>query len=187
MPPKVKIAKEDIVKTAVELVRTNGEQAINARSVAAALGCSTQPVFSNFATMEDLREAVIFAVYDRYLEFIKSEAESGSYPRYKAFGMAYVRFAEEEKQLFRLLFMRDRSDEDLALSLDFEESVKMIMETCGVTEAVAKLMHLEIWSCVHGIGVMLATSFLPLDRELISNMISDVYHGVRMRHGSGVN
>ena len=37
-------------------------------------------------------------------------------------------------------------------------------------------------SCVHGIGVMIATSFLPLDTELVSNMISDVYHGVRSRH-----
>ena len=33
MPPKVKITKEDIVCAAVELVRTNGLQAINARAV----------------------------------------------------------------------------------------------------------------------------------------------------------
>ena len=77
MPPKVKIAKEDIVKTAVELVRASGEQAINARSVAAALGCSTQPVFSNFSGMEDLQGAVVKAAYARYFEFIQREIIGG--------------------------------------------------------------------------------------------------------------
>ena len=52
MPPKVRIAKEDIVKTAVELVRKNGAGSINARAIAAELECSTQPIFSNFATMD---------------------------------------------------------------------------------------------------------------------------------------
>ena len=55
MPPKVRITKEDIIHTAVEIVRRDGTGAINARVIAKELNCSTQPVFSNFATMEDLR------------------------------------------------------------------------------------------------------------------------------------
>ncbi len=182
MPPKVKITKEDIIKTAVELVRANGERSINARAIAAALNCSTQPVFSNFATMDKLQEAVIVAAYDRYLGFLKSEVESGRYPPYKAFGMAYIRFAKEEKELFKRLFMRDRTGEDLSPSPDFEESVQMIMKANGVTAEKARLMHLEMWSCVHGIGVMIATSFLPLEWEMISDMLTDVYQGIRVRH-----
>jgi hypothetical protein len=58
----------------------------------------------------------------------------------------------------------------------------MIMDANGVSQEVARLMHLEIWSCVHGIGVMLVTSFLPLDMELVSQMLSDIYHGIRARH-----
>ena len=183
MPPKVKITKEHIIETATELVRENGESAINARTIAAALGCSTQPVFSNFATMDELREAVIVSAYSRYLGFIKNEVESGKYPEYKAFGMAYVRFANDEKQLFRFLFMRDRTEEDInSLTLDFEQSVQIIMKTNGITYEKAMLIHLEMWSYVHGIGVMLATSFLPLEWDLISDMMSDVYQGLRARH-----
>jgi len=182
MPPKVKITKDDIVNTAVSLVRTDGEQAINARAIATALNCSTQPIFSNFATMDALREAVIQTAYDRYLGFIQSEVDSGKYPRYKAFGMAYIRFAKEEKELFKLLFMRDRSGTETSLSPDFEESVHMIMEANGVTKEKATLMHLELWACVHGIGTMLVTSFFPLSRELISEMLTDMYQGLRARH-----
>ena len=184
MPPTVKITKEDIVKTAVALVRADGEQAINARAIAASLNCSTQPIFSNFATMDALREAVILAVYNRYAAFIQSEVESGKYPRYKAFGMAYVRFAKEEKELFKLLFMRDRTGAEISVSPDFEESVHMIMEANGVTRETASRMHLEVWTCVHGIGTMLATSFLSLTWELISDMLTDVYQGIRARHVS---
>ena len=178
MPPKVKISKEDIIKTALELVRKRGAEAINARSVAAELGCSTQPVFSNFSTMEELQSATLNAAYDIYLDFLKREAESGKYPPYKAFGMAYIRFAREEKQLFKLLFMRDRSGEDLTPMSDFTESVDMIMKANAVTKEEAELIHLEMWSCVHGIAVMLATSFLLLDTETVSRMLTDVYKGI---------
>ena len=182
MPPKVKITKEDIIKTALELLRKEGNGAINARNIASELGCSTQPVFSNFSTMEELHGATIVAAYELYLDFLKKECESGSYPKYKAFGMAYIRFAKEEKELFRYLFMRDRTEEDISTSVDFEESVRMISEANGMSEDTARLIHLEMWSCVHGIATMFATSFLQLEWELISDMVSDVYHGVRQRH-----
>lgn len=181
MPPKVKVAREDIIKMAVQLVRNSGAEAINARAIASELGCSTQPIFSNFKSMEELFDATVAVAYEIYLGFIKNEIESEKYPRYKAFGMAYIRFAREEKQLFKLLFMRDRRGEDLSPSPDFKESVELIMEANGISEEKATLIHLEMWSCVHGIGTMLATSFLPLDEELISRMTSDVYHGVRSR------
>ena len=182
MPPRIKITKEKIVACAVELVRKNGAAVLNARSVAKEMGASTQPVFSNFSSMEELRRAVIDAAYALYLEFINREVESGKFPRYKAFGMAYIRFAREEKELFRLLFMRDRTGEEFSSSPDFDASVEMIANSMGVDTDTAKLIHLEMWSAVHGIGTMLATSFLNLDTELISKMISDIYAGVQKNH-----
>ncbi len=182
MPPKVKITKQDIVSTALSLVRRDGAQAINARAVAAALHCSTQPVFSNFRTMEELQQATAKAAYDIYLDFLEREEKSGKYPPYKSFGMAYIRFAKEEKELFKLLFMCDRSRSDPSPSPDFEWSVQLIMQTNGIKKDEAERMHLEMWSCVHGIGTMLATSFLSLDEELISTMLSDIYQGLRQKY-----
>ena len=179
MPPKVKITKEDIIKTAVELVRSNGAEALNARAVAAELNCSTQPVFSNFATMDELQNATLAAAYDIYFGFIKAETDSGKYPRYKSFGMAYIRFAKEEKQLFKLLFMRDRKGEDISPTPDFTESVNMIMKANSVTREKAELIHLEMWSCVHGIAVMTATGFLKLDTVTVSQMLTDIYSGLK--------
>lgn len=186
MPPKIKITREYIVSTALDIVRKNGTESLNARALATALSCSTQPLFSNFSSMEELSEAVYSAAYELYLGFIKKETESGRYPPYKAYGMAYIRFAREEKEIFKLLFMCDRSKKDTSPSPDFKESVDMIMNNNGVTKEKAELMHLEMWAFVHGIGTILATSFLSLDPELISQMLTDVYQGIRLRHLSEV-
>ena len=179
MAPKVKITREEILHVALLLLKESGESAINARSLASALGCSTQPIFSNFASMELLREGVIEHAYRLYLSFIEKELASGKYPPYKAYGMAYIRFAREEKEIFKLLFMRDRSCENQDASPYFRQSVEMIMKANGFSEETATLLHMEMWACVHGIGTMLETSFLTLDERLISQMLTDVYQGVR--------
>ena len=185
MPPKVKITKAEIVTVTLDLLRREGEDAMNARSIASALGCSTQPVFSNFASMEELQYAVLNAAYKFYHGFLMREAASGAYPLYKAYGMAYVRFAREEKELFRALFMCDRKGQPLIPSPDFSESVDMIAKANNLPREQAELWHMEMWSCVHGIGTMLATSFLDLDDDLISRMLSDVYQGLVARHKGG--
>ena len=179
MPPKVRVTKDDIIRASVELVRRGGAGAVNARLIASLLNCSTQPVFSNFGTMEELECELVRSAYEVYLGFIKREVESGKYPPYKSYGMAYIRFAREERELFKLLFMCNREGGGLVPTEDFSASVEMIMKANGVSREQAELIHLEMWSCVHGIGTMLATSFLSLDEELISKMLSDVYQGIR--------
>ena len=58
----------------------------------------------------------------------------------------------------------------------------MIMEANEVNRETASLMHLEMWTFVHGIASMLATSFLNLEWELVSNMLTDAYLGIRKHH-----
>ena len=180
MPPSVKITKQQIIDAAVEIVRHNGAEGINARAVANALHCSTQPVFSNFETMEDLRFAVVKVAEALYEEYAKQEIESGKYPIYKATGMAYIRFAKEEKELFKLLFMRDRTKEVIpALSRTISD---IVQSTTGLKEKSAELFHLEMWAFVHGIATILATDYLELDIDLISEMLTDAYQGLTKRH-----
>ena len=79
MPPKLRISKEDIVTAVVALVRKDGVQAINARNIASALNCSTQPVFSNFSTMKELRNAIVETADALYRKYMQRETESGAW------------------------------------------------------------------------------------------------------------
>lgn len=184
MPPKVKVTKEEIINAAVDIVRNNGAQAINARTVASALNCSTQPVFSNFATMDELRFAVVKKADILCQEYICREVEGGKFPAYKASGMAYIRFAKEEKELFKLLYMRDRSSELIPEGSELTDEMEAIVHNnTGLSGAEAKLFHLEMWAYVHGIASMAATGFVDLDFDLISQMLTDAYQGMRKQYG----
>ena len=184
MPPKVKVTKEEIICAAVSIVRSSGAQAINARTIASVLNCSTQPVFSNFATMDELRLAVVERADILCQEYMQREVERGEFPAYKASGMAYIRFAKEEKELFKFLYMRDRSSELIPETT--EQTVKMesiVHNNTGLNGADAKLFHLEMWAYVHGIATMFATGFFDLDWELVSRMLTDSYQGLRKQYG----
>lgn len=182
MPPKVKVTKEEIVRAATALVRKYGEEALGARALAAELCCSTQPIFSNFTSMEELRLAVIDEAERIGEEYIKKETESGKYPPYKASGMAYIRFAGEEKELFRLLYMRDRTDELIPEHTGLGDRMEgMVQSQTGLGSEEARIFHLEMWALVHGIAVMLATGYLSPEEELISRMLTDAYQGLKER------
>ena len=58
MPAIKKISKETVIDAAVDVLREDGFSAINARSVAKKLGCSTQPIYHSFRNMEELKTAL---------------------------------------------------------------------------------------------------------------------------------
>ena len=183
MPPKVKITKQNIIDTALTLIRAGGESALNARGIAAALNCSTQPIFSNFESMDLLRSAVVERAEKLCEKYVEDEMREQKYPPYKASGMAYIRVAKEEKELFKLLYMRDRSTDSTAGS-DSLWSIgeSLLKNSSGLDGEDARIGHLEMWIYVHGIATMIATDFLDLDWELISKMLSDAYNGLKKQH-----
>lgn len=184
MPPKVRVTKEDIITVSVNMVREKGVDVLNARAIAAHMGCSTQPIFSNYVSMDELKQDVMKHAYKLYMNFLKEETESNQYPPYKATGMGYIRFAKEEKELFKLLFMRDRSNETIADEFDESTrmSVAMMQKALGLSYEKASQFHLEMWIYVHGIASLLATSYLPLEWEAISDLVSNAYQGIRARY-----
>ncbi len=184
MPPKVKTTKEEIVSTAVDIVRKNGAQALNARSVASVLNCSTQPVFSNFETMEELRLAVMERADSLFREYMQREISSGEFPIYKASGLAYIRFAREEKELFKLLYMHDRLGTPIPERTELLTQMEgLVQNYTGLNATKARLFHLEMWVFVHGIATMFATGYLDLEWELVCRMLTDAYQGLRKQYG----
>ena len=182
MPPKVKVTKEEIIAAALEILRQKGMEAVNARAVAAALGCSTQPIFSNYSSMGALQHDVLAAGYAEYNRWIEQQMKDGQYPPYKASGMAYISFARTRPQLFKELFMRDRTGEPPAGDDPLTRSiVALIVKNTGLSEQAARQLHIELWIFIHGIAAMLVTGYLDLEEPVISSMLTDVYLGLLNR------
>ena len=178
MPAVKKVTREKIVDAAVRVLQEDGYSAVNARSVAKKLGCSTQPIFSNYATMEQLQADLLAEAYRLYDRRIQTAMTSGQYPPYKAAGMEYIRFAREEKELFRLLFMRDRTGEPpQEEDSQTMQIIRIIMEQGKMSEQAARRFHGEMWIFVHGIATMMATGYLQPEEETVSAMLTDIYQG----------
>lgn len=180
MPRKFTFQKEEIINAALDLTRERGISAVTARALGARLGTSSQPIFGQFDSMDEVKSAVIVASGTLYRDYLKSDIESGKYPPYKASGMAYIRFARKERELFKLLFMCDRSPEDMTKeSPEFEEIIDILVKQTNMSRDSAILFHLEMWAYVHGVAVMIATGYYDWSEELCSRTLTDIYEGLR--------
>ncbi len=177
MPPKVKYSKEQIVEAGLELLRRDGEDAFTARGVAAYLGCSVAPIFSVFENMDDLKSAVIAkakAAYDLYI----AEGLKVKLP-FKGVGMQYIRFAKEEPNLFRLLFMSEYNvnniDSFIRLDENNEKIISALCDSWHVDVYTARELHNNIFFFTHGIAVLCATNACVLTEEEISQRLTTAF------------
>ena len=99
--------------------------------------------------------------------------------------MAYVRLAIEESNVFKLLFMRDRSNESKGKNMQYFNAVSVVKEQTGYSTEIAERMHFEMWVFVHGFASMLATGYVELDIITVSELITDAYEGIKRRFLDG--
>lgn len=186
MPRKFMFTREEIIDAALNLTRKGGISALTARALGTELGSSSRPVFGLFKNMEEVQQEVFKAADTLYQSYIKDGMESEKYPPYKAIGMAYIQFARKEKELFKLLFMHDRTQGNMEeINAAVKPFVEILRQKLGLNEEDAYLLHLEMWMYVHGIAAMIATSYLEWDREYISRMLTDGYEGIKSRYVEG--
>mgnify|MGYP004526316109 CR=1 FL=1 len=182
MPPKVRFSREEIIAAALDIVREGGMTALTARSLAARLGSSAKPVFGLFENMQEVQTEVMLAANTEYQSFLRTEMMRGIYKPYKASGMAYIAFARKEKELFRLLFMRDRTAERIETEdASLNDIIEIISRNTGLSEEDARLFHLEMWIFVHGIATMIVTNYLDWEEEHVSRALTDAYEGLKTR------
>lgn len=95
MPPKPKFKREEIIAAAVDVTRESGIGAVSAREIAAHLGTSTRPIFTYFATMEELKQEIANtaeAILRRYV----TDGLNTAIPFF-GLGVNYIQFARTSR------------------------------------------------------------------------------------------
>lgn len=180
MPPKVKITKEMVTDASVEIIRRNGHESLNARTIAEYLNCSTQPVLYNYRTVDEIREAA-YAVADAYHTAFIMPKETDGNPML-ALGLNYVRFGYEEKNLFRFLFQTNKFGGMDVNTLMNDPALSGIMDVmaaglqCGADET--REMFLTFFCVAHGMASLLANNALEYDEAQSRKMLEDVFFGM---------
>ena len=180
MPPKARISKEMIIEEAFQIARTEGVDRITARSISERLKCSTQPVLYYFATVEEIKAAV-YQKADEYHSCWLMNLECDYGNPMLAIGMNYVRFAVEERNLFRLLFQSNEfsgvSLMDLIQSEELEPIMQVLQKEAGVTMDEAKEIFTTLFVFVHGYASMYANNEMAYDEKLLETLLTKVFFG----------
>ena len=106
MPPKAKFTKDEIIEAALNIVRTNGYEALTSRALGIYLGSSARPIFTVFKNMEEVQQAMTEAAKTLYKEYVK-KGLAAERP-FKGVGTQYILFSVNESKLFQLLFMTEQ-------------------------------------------------------------------------------
>ena len=178
MPRTKQIEKQDILRAAAEVIRQKGESALTVRSIAGVLGCSTQPLYYEFANIEQLRAELLPYVRQQYLQFRCSN--------YKEFGRHFLNFARQEKELFRFVYLRRRAPgETLLDDINYDETIRLLSQNLEMEPEIARRMHHQMQLRCYGLGVMLATDYLELTEAQIETELTEFYSLI-LRHYKGI-
>ena len=164
MPAVRKVSKEQIIDAAVDVLRDDGFSAINARSVAKKLGCSTQPIYFSFRNMEELKAALTERAIQMHTQRVRDSMRihEGSDSRYSSYGMGFVKFAAEEKQLFRWLYLEGEQLGPYQNDVLTSEVISVITEEFCYEEDVARRFHQDMVYFTYGLAILANTDHLHL-------------------------
>lgn len=189
MPPKAKFTREEIIKTAFEIARTDGMDRITARELGQRLGSSARPIFTVFENMEQIRAEVIACAKATYRQYVMKGLQMEK--AFQGVGIAYITFAMEEPKLFQLLFMSARPKQ---MGVDqilphIDESYEKILQSVQVpyqlSRQTADIMYQHLWTYTHGIATMCATGLCQYTMEQIIERMAEIFKGLLMMEKGG--
>ena len=180
MPPKARITQDMILDAAFELVRAEGQEALNVRTLARRLGCSTQPILYNYPTMDALKDAVYEKADRFHTAHILPRGGEGP-DALLELGLNYVRFGHEEKHLFRFLFESNRfGGMDMNALLKgpgVGELVAILAGGLGCSAAEADKVFSTFFAVAHGLGSLLCNNAMEYDETECAAMLETVFNG----------
>jgi len=182
MPPKIKITLDAILDAGIDIIRKKGIANVNARELAKSLGCSIQPVFRNFQSMDNLKIDLYKKVENVFDDHMRSGMERHQIP-FLGLGLAYIDFAKTEKNLFKFLFMSDdfkgRSVFDMMNDEVNQQVAGMISGATGLNFENAERLFINIWVMTHGVASMVATDNSDFSEEQTVKILMDTFLGLK--------
>ena len=176
MPPKVRFQKEEIVTAALNVARKEGIDSVTARDVAKELGVSVGPIFTWYETMEQLKTDVFQQAKRMYREYIE-RGLAGPVP-FLGVGQQYLRFAREEPELYRLLFLRrpDSVSGGAMEALKFSQDLarESLMRIYHMKAWMADCYFRDLWLVVFSFATLIVTDDCPYTDEEMSAVLTEV-------------
>jgi len=164
--------REEIIDATTELLLETGHaKAVSIRSVSQRVGVTPPSIYLHFADKDALLDAVCGRYFEQLDEVMQQVAaeQPTALERLRAQGMAYVHFARQHPELYRIAMMsegRPGSDVDMALTssafLHIRDSVQSLMDEGDYPPGDVTAVALQLWTVAHGVAAILVSRpYLP--------------------------
>lgn len=176
MARKVSYDRDYILEKTSDFIKDHGVDAMNARDLCKYIGCSTQPLFKNFISMEGLKKSIKKYLHDYYDDFIYKIVDKDDY--LYTISYAYALFAFKEPKIFKALFMTELAgsrtiDEVLKSSWNLD-TIKSIPKQYSLTNKRAERLYRDVRFFTHGLSCQIACNSIKVTEDEIKKLIKDI-------------
>jgi AcrR family transcriptional regulator len=162
----------EILAAAMELLTETGDEAaVSVRAVAQRVGVSVPSIYLHFADKRALIDAVCEEVFEALHQRLRAAGEGAEHPfaALRAQGNAYVQFARENPEHYRVVMMQAHEPAQESVdSIVAEGAFAYLLETVqacidsGVLEGEPLELALGLWAAAHGVAALLvAKPYFP--------------------------
>ena len=178
MPRSVQITKEKILTAALDILIRDGYSAVNIKSIAKELECSTQPIAWQFGNMDNMRE-VLTQEAVAYANQKMIPSSTNCIEAFWQIGYAYINLAFDTPNLFRFVYMGEsknycRGEFDSILT-DKGNAVLIdkLYQYLNIRKEQADMLFQRMIVYTHGIVSLVAAGVLNCTKEQVYSIVKD--------------
>ncbi len=160
MPKKPIFTKEQVYQKAFELFKANGIDGISARNLAKSLKSSPAPIYSFYASIDDLKQELLEKAKELFLDYVNREPTDLIFLN---IGMGICIFARDEKEFFQAIFLKESLGKRNEIIRQFRDLIKNEMSKDkrfeGLDEEFKTKLYMDAWMYAHGFATLIATNY----------------------------
>ncbi len=164
MPPKVRFFKEEIVKTAKEIIEEEGVQNINARNIAKRMRASVAPIYTQFKSVEELKKEVLIKIQEDLLAYCRTDYTP---LKFRNFGIGMILYAKEHSNCYSALYSIGKDVVDIIQSViqEAKKELKNDPRFQGLSNKDINEIMEKVWIYTHGLASLVQMDLIQLKSQ----------------------
>ena len=175
MARTTKYSKDDILAKSVEFIKEKGYTELSARELSKYIGCSTQPIFKNYANFDMYKEDLKVYLRNDYNKFISKYIDEKDY--LYTISYAYALYAKKEPNIFFSLFMADlsgsRTVREVLDTNRNKETIEAMVKQYDISLEEAERVYRDVRFYTHGMATQLCVKSIKLSDSEIGDLIKN--------------
>ncbi len=169
--------REALIESALHILREKGIEALSLRNLAKATQVTQAAPYSHFRDKDELLAAIAETGFQRLALQMAEDAtgQKDTQGRIEKLVSSYIRFAQENKPMFRLMFSRELAEMKRypTLAMTAGKSYSLISAALSRRTAAtedALFMTVAIWSLCHGLTTLIIDDKINLEQYGAANI-----------------